>query len=381
MHVVQVSFHYDRDRRTPDALLEAWQSLTDVAAAVARSGVELTVVQAAHRTETIQRDGLTFRFVAERGRRGGRALPGGMRIPTLPRNLLHTVASSGPDVVHVHGFGFPVQTRALAARLPAVPILVQDHANRPPSRWRRPLYRRGLSAVSATAFTARDQADAFVAAGLIGANLPVFEILEASSRFSPGEQRTARGQTGLSGNPGLLWVGRLSEPKDPFTVLDAFAQAARELDDAQLWCCFESGTFTARVEDRVAADPVLRDRVHLVGHVSHEEIEHFMRAADLFVLASTSEGSGYAAIEALACGLTPLLSDISSFRKMTRNGSVGALFPNGDADALARLFVESSKTSGDDARVRARAHFEQFLSYDVIGRDLHEAYAALTRGS
>ena len=372
MRVVQVSFHHDRARRGAAALLDAWPTLTGVAAAVARAGVEITVVQAAHRTESVQRDGVTYRFVAERGL---------ARIPLFPRYVLRAVASSRPAVVHVHGFGFPVQTHALAARLSGVPILVQDHANRPPSGWRRRVYRRGLSAVRATAFTARDQAAPFVAAGLIAANLPVFEILEASSGFSPGDRRAARARTGLFGNPGLLWVGRLSEPKDPFTVLDAFARAAHALDDPHLWCCYGSGTFTSRVEARIAADPTLRDRVHLVGRLSHEEIEHYLRAADLFVLASKSEGSGYAAIEALACGLTPLLSDIPSFRKMTRDGSVGALFPNGDAEALAGLLIDWSGTDNDEARARTREHFERFLSYDVLGRELHAAYTALAEGS
>ena len=369
MRVVQVSFYHDRGRREPRVLLEVWRSLTEVAAAVAGTGVEITVIQAAHQSETIQRDGVTYRFVAERR---GRA-----RFPIPPRNLLRAVASSLPDVVHVQGFGFPVQTRALAVELPGVPILVQDHANRPPSGWRRHVYRWGLSPIRGTAFTARAQAEPFVTARLFGANLPVFEILEGSSRFSPGEQSEARERTGVSGDPGLLWVGRMAEPKDPFTVLDAFARAYRDRDDARLWCCFESGPLLSRVEARIASDPVLRQRVHLVGRVPHEDIEHFMRAADIFVLASKSEGSGYAAIEALACGAQPLLSDIPSFRRITRDGAVGALFPGGDVEALASLLVEWSGADRTGSRERTRAHFERFLSYDVIGRELRHAYETL----
>ena len=135
------------------------------------------------------------------------------------------------------------------------------------------------------------------------------------------------------------------------------------------------------MEARIAADPTLRDRVHLVGRLSHEEIEHYLRAADLFVLASESEAMGFAAIEALACGIPPLLSDIPSFRRITRDGSVGALFPNGDAEALARLLVDWSGTDNDEARARTREHFERFLSYDVLGRELHAAYTALAEGS
>src|SRR5690606_39015813 len=46
MHVMQVSFFVDRARRPPEALLEAWHSLGDVAAAAASAGLRVTVVQA-----------------------------------------------------------------------------------------------------------------------------------------------------------------------------------------------------------------------------------------------------------------------------------------------------------------------------------------------
>ena len=59
-----------------------------------------------------------------------------------------------------------------------------------------------------------------------------------------------------------------------------------------------------------------------------------MRAADVFVLGSHREGSGYSLIEALACGLPPVVTDIPSFRSLTAAGAVGALWPCGDARAL-----------------------------------------------
>ena len=45
-----------------------------------------------------------------------------------------------------------------------------------------------------------------------------------------------------------------------------------------------------------------------------------MQAADLFVLGSHREGSGYSLIEALACGLPPVVTDIHAFRTLTGCG-------------------------------------------------------------
>ena len=57
--------------------------------------------------------------------------------------------------------------------------------------------------------------------------------------------------------------------------------------------------------------------------------------ADLFVLGSHHEGSGFALIEALASSVVPVVTDIPTFRVLTRNGALGALWAPGDARAFA----------------------------------------------
>jgi glycosyltransferase involved in cell wall biosynthesis len=103
-----------------------------------------------------------------------------------------------------------------------------------------------------------------------------------------------------------------------------------------------------------------------------------LRAADFLVLGSHSEGSGYAVIEALACGTTPLVTDIPSLRRITGDGAVGALSPPGDADAMARALVEWSRKPRAELRHAAREHFERALSVSAIGQQLRAAYGAVT---
>src|SRR5438876_111648 len=55
----------------------------------------------------------------------------------------------------------------------------------------------------------------------------------------------------------------------------------------------------------------------MLGHVLHFRLAAFYSAADLFVLGSHDEGSGYAVLEACACGASPVVTDIPSFRRMT----------------------------------------------------------------
>src|SRR5262249_45479968 len=150
-----------------------------------------------------------------------------------------------------------------------------------------------------------------------------------------GDREEARRTTGTTGDPLVLFVGHLDSNKDPFTVLEAVSQASRKLPRLQLWCCFASAPLLREVEQRIASDPQLRNRTHLLGRVSHTTVERLMQAADLFVLGSHREGSGYSLIEALACGLAPVVTDIPSFRTLTGSGKVGMLWPCGDASALS----------------------------------------------
>ena len=117
-------------------------------------------------------------------------------------------------------------------------------------------------------------------------------------------------------------------------MFEAVAEASETLPLLQLFCCFGKAPLLAEVERCIAADRRLRDRVHLLGKVAHARIELLMQGADLFVLGSHHEGSGCSLIEALACGLSPLVTDIPSYRALTGEGRVGKLWPCGQPAEL-----------------------------------------------
>ncbi|MGC1520211.1 MAG: glycosyltransferase, partial [Steroidobacteraceae bacterium] len=169
----------------------------------------------------------------------------------------------------------------------------------------------------------------------------------------------------------------LDANKDPLTVLDGIRVAVRCLPRLQMYCCFGSAPLLRTVQRRIAEDPLFNGRVHLLGRVSHLQVEQLMRAADLFVLGSHREGSGYSVIEALACGLPPVITDIPSFRSLTDDGSVGALWPIGDAAALGERIVAVAAQPPHSTRAAAREHFERRLSFEAVGRSLATAYQDL----
>lgn len=369
-HVAQISFFTDPEGRPPAQLLHDWPSLVDVAEAAARANIRVSVIQACTVSQTLTRNGVRYYFLPF-----GRAAPWAQRT----RSFGELIRRLSPDVCHVHGLGFPHDVLSLSALAGPTPIVLQDHANGLPPLWKRRWWRRAFAAVSGIAFCALEQAQPFVRAGLIQARTQLYEIPESTSRFVPADQDDARRALGVTGDPLILWVGHLNANKDPLTVLEGISAAARILPRLELRCCFGDAPLLNEVQSRITTDPVLRDRVHLIGRVPHETVEHLMRAADLLVLGSHREGSGYALIEALACGLPPVVTDIPSFRSLTGSGAVGSLWPCGDARRLCEAIVAMAQRPKPQTRAAVRAHFDRELSFDAIGQKLHSMYQDLLR--
>ncbi|MFO1465995.1 MAG: glycosyltransferase family 4 protein [Steroidobacteraceae bacterium] len=368
LNVLQISFYLDPQGRAPEQLLTDWVSLVDVADAVAGAGARVSVIQACPTRALIRRGAVDYHFVPPS--RPRRSIVQGSEFASLLRELK-------PDVLHVHGLGFADDLRELARLAPDIPVLLQDHGGALPRPWWRHRWRRSLSLAAGMAFTGTANADRYRRAGLIDARAKLFDVPESSSRFTPGDRGQARAECGLHGDPAVLWVGHLDRNKDPLTVLEGLGQAARELPGLQLWCCFGAAPLLEDVRQRIRLDAHLQDRVHLIGRVEHQRVQTLMRAADLFVLGSHREGSGYALIEALACGLPPVVTDIPSFRALTDAGRIGALWQPSDPQSLCAALIRIAGAPQGTQRADARRHFEREVSFDAVGRKLLAAYRAI----
>jgi glycosyltransferase involved in cell wall biosynthesis len=362
LRIAHVGFFNDPARRPPHQLLAAWPSMVDVAEAARAGGAEVSVVQSSPHTERHTHNGVDYHF-----------LPFGSGAGLGCEALAARLSALAVQLVHVHGLLFCRDVLALARLRPALPLVLQDHASRVPRPWHRPHWRRALASADALLFCARAQAEPFVAVGALPRSTPVYAVPESSSRFTPGARAEARRLTGLCGEPAVLWVGHLDRNKDPLTLLAGISAATRTLPDLRLWCCFGSAPLLKQAEAFIRADARLTGRVRLLGAVPHAQIELLMRAADLFVLASHREGSGYALIEALACGLPPVVTDIPSFRALT-GGRVGALWPCDQPAACAAALCGAAMADGAVARAAVRAHFERELSFAALGEKLVAVY-------
>jgi glycosyltransferase involved in cell wall biosynthesis len=370
LRVVQVSAARDPRLRTGEEMLAAWQAVGMAARAAADAGFDTVVVQAAWRDEELVSDGVRYRFVREPAGRAGAVLR------RLRPRIVEAVRALRPAVVHLQGLGFPHARRVCGI---GAAVLAQDHSDRVPGGWRLRERRRALERIDGALFTAAGMARPFFDAGVLRPGLPVFEVMEATSAFTPGDVEEARRGTGIGGDPCVLWLGHLDANKDPLTILDAVSLALRALPGVRLWMCFGTAPLEPEVRARLAAEPELAARVTLLGPVPHAEVEHLCRAADFLVQGSRREATSYAVLESLACGATPLVTDIPSLRRLTGGGAVGGLFCPGDARGLAGLLESFAARPRAELRRAARAHFERHLSPAALSRELGAAYEAAAR--
>jgi glycosyltransferase involved in cell wall biosynthesis len=362
LHVAQINFLPVPKHRVLTETFEQWPSLVDIAETAASAGTQVSVIQVAARSQHMERGGVDYHFVRAHGTRDD-----------CRRHLAGLLGEIKADVLHIHGLGFAEETHALAKHLSPLPILFQDHADRPPRRWQRPKWRRWYAVASGVAFTAPELALPFTQAKLFGSVTRLFAIPESSSRFTRGSRAHAWAETGLYGDPCVLWVGHLSEGKDPMSVLHGIAQAAELLPGLQLWCAFGSATLLETVQRCIGSDPRLRERVHLLGKVTHAHVEALMRAADLYVSGSIRESCSYALLEAMACGLSPVITDIPAHRALA--GDVGNLWRGGDPASLAEALLRAA--AHRVAPERIRSHFDAHLSFEAVGRRWADAYQQL----
>ena len=144
---------------------------------------------------------------------------------------------------------------------------------------------------------------------------------------------------GWPGKGGTLgFLGRFTESRKGFPILrTAFVTLARRRPGLRLLVAGPGDR-----DDLYELFPAdVRDRVEFLGLVSETDKARMLRSVDIYVAPNTGgESFGMILTEAMSAGTTVAASDLDAFRRVLDGGRAGAIFPNGDADALTALLAE-----------------------------------------
>lgn len=387
IRVALVAPYYDpRAGADPVRSLERFETMPAIAQCLSGRGIEAQTFQQFPSAATIDAGGARHHFVPS----GAAARLGARMVHRLaPRygpayyepatGLLRAIDSWRPDVLHVHGLSLDVNLAlsAVLARRRRTPLVAHFHGGEPPEdldRLTLAVRRHNLGHAGRLLFTHRAQAEPFLRAGLIGSPERVVELVETSTSIQPLPRAVARATSGVDGEPACLLVGRLVPLKDPLTSLAGFAVVAERRPLARLHVFSTDDTLRAACEAIVAATPPLRGKVVFHGAAPPERMAAIYSSADILIQSSRREWSGLAVLEAMACGVVPVLSDIPAFRALTGDGRFGRLFPPGDAAALARHVLDLRPEAVRAERLAVRAYFEAALSFRAIASRLDWIY-------
>lgn len=380
IHVALVNLAQPPGARSFEAVLEGAFILVDWARALAGEGLRVTAIQGCQIDASFTDGGVDFELV--NGPFEPFLHPYRVHRPTLER-----LATLRPDVVHLNSLLYGRQLFHARKRLPESTYVVQHHAERPADGgWRRFLQRRWLKPAHAFVWNGLAMAAPWRATSVLPAHATDHAVAEGSVHFAPaGDRARARRDLGIDGAPMILCLGRLDANKDPLTVLRGLEPVLESRPDARAIFCFKGGELEMAVRDRIMVDDVLRGRVELRGHVPYEQVERYVQAADVMVQGSHREGSSFALIEAFACGVVPVMTDIPSIRFLVGDALHGEvpsafLWPTGDSEAMTRCLEIALDDRLADRQAAARQHFERHLAYPVLARQMIEVYhQAMTR--
>ena len=271
-------------------------------------------------------------------------------LPRLAFDFRRLINEFKPDLIHAG----PIQTCAFIATLSGFrPILtmcwgydlVQDADRNSWMKWiTRYTLKRSAYFASDAQFT-RDKAVAF---GMNPENTTIFPWGVDIKHFVPRkiESKNRKSIT--------LFCNRTWEEIYGVDVLaKAFVKVAASNSNVNL-VLLGGGSQGARIRQILMNGGVM-DRVHFGGQVTYNDLPRWYQMADIYISPSHVDGSSVSLMEALACGLPCVVSDIPGNREWIVEGENGWLFCDGDADDLANKILHAIKSRKSFKQVSASA--------------------------
>jgi glycosyltransferase involved in cell wall biosynthesis len=178
--------------------------------------------------------------------------------------------------------------------------------------------------------------------------------------FTPSDRagrRSLREKLGLPVNAAMVsYSGKLNQGKGLEYLLRAWTEVASSHTDAHLVLIGSGGGQSLSCEDELRAfvrDHGLASSVTFTGYV--ENVPEYLQASDLFVLPTENEAFGLSLVEAMACGLPAIASDVGGVPEIVDHLENGILVPPADPDVLAREIVRLLDNSALSCKLSVNA--------------------------
>jgi len=286
------------------------------------------------------------------------------------------------EVLHVHEPGTP-SLSLLACWACSGPIVATFHTANPRSRAMlagAPIVASAMEKINAriavSEYARRTLVEHLGGDAVVipnGVDVGYFSALRPRPEWQTPRDRVDDGGT-------IGFVGRFGESRKGLSVLlDALPEIVAVRPRTRLLVAGkgDADEVLKSVPERV------RGNIEFLGMVSDEDKGRLFHSVDVYCAPNTGgESFGIILVEAMSGGAPVLASDLDAFSLVLEGGTAGAMFPNGNAAALAR---EAITLLGDPARRAALRAAEsravQKYDWSVVAGDILSVYEMVTEST
>jgi sugar transferase (PEP-CTERM/EpsH1 system associated) len=295
--------------------------------------------------------------------------------------LVRAIRQYRPDIVHSRNWG--ASEAVLAGRLRGCSVIHSEHGFTTEERAeprRRSYFRRLIFELAHRVLTVSRQLRDVHAkrTGFSAQRIGVIHNGVDRTRFFPDGDARRRVRADLAIPDAALCIGSVANllpVKDHVTLLRAVDAAADRLGPWRL-VLVGDGPERPALEAFVHAHAGWQDRVLFQG--SSDRVPDLLRAMDVFVLPSISEGMCNALLEAMATGLAVVATNVGGNPEII-DAQSGLLFRCGDVRELATLFLRLQGDPELRAQLGARAiaHIREEFSLESMVGAYERLYAGV----
>ncbi|MEJ7593030.1 MAG: glycosyltransferase, partial [Planctomycetaceae bacterium] len=154
---------------------------------------------------------------------------------------------------------------------------------------------------------------------------------------NPSARATVRTTLGLTPDAPLVGiVAALRPEKNHELFLEVASRTCQVVPDAQFIIVGE-GPERAKIES-IIADLGLKSNVRMLGNRS--DTPQLLAALDVFLLTSHNEANPVSILEALACGVPVVSTNVGSIAETVQNGQTGYTVEAGNAEQASRCVLQ-----------------------------------------
>jgi glycosyltransferase involved in cell wall biosynthesis len=178
--------------------------------------------------------------------------------------------------------------------------------------------------------------------------------------------------------PYILTVGSIYFYKNFVRLIEAYVALARRNPDVpDLILIGDEYDLEHQAEmNRIRQESgPLRERIHIIGAMPHSEVQGYYAGASLFVFPTYLETFGHPLLEAMACNVPVVTSDLPVFREITGDAAIYA--DPFDASAISRAMEEALQPEKGADLVRRGAERVKVFSLEHTVDGLSELFESV----